>query len=385
MMKNSFALACAASVLITLGVIPARAADGARTYPIVDPVWRMVAGTVRVPAGWGFAGVVIHADIHNCALSGEQLRVAVASRDGLTGYDLLPVVKSEWVNDPQIVAQMRQVGCPVSQSLHAADYIRQVVIPNVHPGARVVSVSPEPEMAALVEQHRRADEMMQRQTGGGPQRVYEAVRVVIAYTLRGHEVEEAISTVTSCARTEAGGVAGIARIDDISCIGGPTLLRRAPADRFAAFLNDRSLINLALNAQWQQRVEQQKQVDAQQINQETLAEIQRNREKSQQFQQQTIANAQRNVALIQSIGAASRSAAAQKQAAIDHSAGAFSAHMGDYNDYTNPETGKTTRLSNQYGSAYQDDAFPSAGGGAIQLTNATQSPGAAWVQLIPKY
>ncbi len=65
MMTRSFAAACAASVLLAAGVGPVRAADGFRAYPIVDPVWRMSAGTVRVPAGWGFAGVVIHAGIHN--------------------------------------------------------------------------------------------------------------------------------------------------------------------------------------------------------------------------------------------------------------------------------------------------------------------------------
>ncbi len=289
------------------------------------------------------------------------------------------------MNDPHIVAQMRQVGCPVSESLHAADYVRNVVIANIHPNARVVSVGPDPLLAPLVEQHRRADTMMQRQMGGGAPRVYDAVRVVIAYTIRGRDVEEAISTVTSCARTQTGGVMGIARIDDISCIGGPTMLRRAPADRFAAFLKDDSLANLSMNAEWQQRVEQQKQVDAQQLAQDAMAEMRRNREQAEQFNQQTVANAQRNVAFIQSIGAASRASAAQKQAATDRSAGAFSSYMGDYNDYTNPATGQTKRLSNQFTNVYQDDSFQSAGGGPIRLTDSTDAPGAAWVQLVPKY
>jgi hypothetical protein len=113
--------------------------------------------------------------------------------------------------------------------------------------------------------------------------------------------------------------------------------------------------------------------------------MRRNRAQAEQFNQQTIANAQQHVALIQSIGAASRASAAQKQSAIDRSTGAFSAYMGDYNDYTNPATGQTKRLSNQYAGAYQDDSFASASGGATVLTNSTEAPGAAWVQLVPKY
>jgi hypothetical protein len=383
-MKNFIASAVAATTLVAGTLLPAGAASSFRTAVIVDPMWHMAAGTIRVPADWGFAGVIVHGGVHNCAVNGAQLRVAAASRDGFTGYDILPVVKSEWVNSPQIVSQMHAVGCPVSTSLHAADYVRQVILPNLHPDARIVSVSEDPDMATILDQRRRADLTMQGPAAAS--RVYETARVVIAYRLRGRDVEEAVKTATSCQRTQTGGVAGIAVIDDIACIGGPTVLLRAPAGRLAALMNDHSVAaNLTMNPQWRQRVEQQNAADAQQLRQDAMAEMQRNRDFARQFNEQTVARAQQSVALIQSIGASSRAAAARKQGAIDRSAGAFSAYVGDYNDYTNPTTGQTTRLSNQYANAYQDDAFHSMGGGAIQLTNSTDLPGAAWVQLIPKY
>jgi len=384
MMKNVFVFAAAASALLAAELLPAGAASGFRTVAIVDPMWKMTAGTARVPADWGFAGVIVHGGVHNCAVNGAQLRIAAASPDGLTGYDVLPIVKSEWVNSPQIVSQMRAVGCPVSASLHAADYLRQVIIPNIHPDAHIVSVSDDPDMATFVDQRRRADLAMQGPAAAS--RVYETARIVISYQVRGRDVEEAVKTATSCQRTETGGVAGISRIDDIACIGGPTILLRAPAGRLTALMKDHSVeTHLALSAQWLQRVERQNAADAQQLQQDALAEMQRNRDFAQSFNQQTIARAQQSVALIQSIGASSRAAAARKQGAIDRSTGAFTAYIGDYNDYTNPTTGRTSRLSNQRANAFQDDSFHTAGGGPVQLSNSTDLPGAAWVQLIPKY
>jgi len=75
-------------------------------------------------------------------------------------------------------------------------------------------------------------------------------------------------------------------------------------------------------------------------------------------------------------------AARNSQAAIDRSAGATAAHMGDYNIYSDPHTGRQVQLSNQYDHTYINDQ-----GTVAQQTNSAYGPvgGGWWTEMTPKY
>ena len=368
---------------------PAVAYTAQRTFQVEDPAWGIPAMTVRTPAGWGFAGVVIHPS--NCILDGHSIKMNMGSRDGRTGIEFLPNLKSSWVSNPQQVRQWQQQGCLSVASLHAADFVR-TILPHLAPNARIVSVGDEPELASQVGQYRAQIHQTTRQTANShpniqtPEPTVEAARVKIAYERNGEQLEAYVSALTICHSTQYN-LPGF-RSASIDCDAGPIIITHTPPGQLDALVNTKDLFTMTPNPAWQRRLQQQQQAENQQARQQMQQQNQQAQQNGQNMVQNQInrgnaAIAQSNAVVdqIHRTGAASMAAARGSQNAIDNSAGATAASMGDHNTFSN-SNGTSYQLSNQFSHTYQDSQT-----GDILQTNSAYAPGstAIWSELTPRY
>ena len=363
---------------------------GTRAFELPDPALGMNAATVHVPAGWGFAGVVVHAN--NCVIGGHSMQINTESADGLTGLMMLPTLVGMGATNPQVFAQARQQGCTIVTSEHAADFIKTVILPHVRPGARVISVAEEPEFAEKVQamkaqaaQLRQQMPPVQNQFVNMLPPTIESARVRIAYQRNGHEEEEFVSTVTACNVTQYRSM----RYAAVQCTAEPIVLLHAPAGQLDALAAKKdSPFRMDYHADWQKRMEQVVQAENQQQMQQAQAQqnaatakIQANANANLAYINGAAARSQANADVINRQGAAVLQSARNSQAAIDHSAQATAQSMGDRNVYSSGSGTQYTGLSNQYSHTYDN------GQGLILQTNSAYAPGGGqvWTELTPKY
>ena len=352
-----------------------------RAFPLPDPALGMVAAAVHVPAGWGFAGTVVHAN--NCVVGGPSFQWNMESADGLTGIMVLPVLTATGNTNPQQAAQLRQQGCTVVTSTRAADFVRQVILPHMRPNARIVSVGEEPNFSPQVQQLR--DQEAQLEHMMPPVRtqfiysepaVIESARVRIAYQRNGHDVEEFISALTKCQVTRLTAM-GYATLD---CSAPTIVLLHTPAGQLDAFLANALKtppFTINQNPAWQQKMDQIQQAQNDVQQQQIVAQGQANMNNLN-------AQAARGQAMNDSInqrGAAIVQAGHNSQAAIDHAAQGTALSLNDQNVFQNSNGTDYTGLSNNYAHTYDN------GQGTIIQTNSAYAPGgsALWTELTPKY
>lgn len=143
---------------------------------------------------------------------------------------------------------------------------------------------------------------------------------------------------------------------------------------------DKPFFTVTQNPAWQQRFEQVSQQKSQQLQAQNNANL-----RATQANIQSSQNAlKQNHDATQSVAEYSRqvhnNVYQNQQRANDQVTGAYAAHMGDYNVYTNNSTGQQYQMSNQYNNSYVNQS----GSVALQ-TNSAGSPGVDWTALTPKY
>lgn len=112
----------------------------------------------------------------------------------------VPDFTFQYADDPALQRDMHQgikIGgkpCPVMRPMHAADFLRQAVIPRLRNGKRVVSVDPLPEFNQLVRQRLGLPPDVARAGTQGAIRT-DAARARLEYDLNGQTVEEWLTTV----------------------------------------------------------------------------------------------------------------------------------------------------------------------------------------------
>src|SRR5579863_1112489 len=169
---------------------------------VSDPTYQMTAYTLTVPHGWHFGGELVRGQ--GCHGYGNFLNYKMESADGLTAIIQLAGVQWHYDNDPfQDRQHLRR--CSVVEISSAADFVINVLLPEVRPNAKIVSViAPTAEEQRFLDEAGEAD--MQKYAGwaqeaGGqpPQHAYvDAVNVRLQYAMKGQPVEEMVTALIDC-------------------------------------------------------------------------------------------------------------------------------------------------------------------------------------------
>lgn len=361
----------------------ASAGGASKSVQVNDPAWGMIAATVTIPANWGFAGTIVH--VSNCAVTGHSLKLNAESPDQLTGVETLPALQSMWISDPRTMAQLRQQGCPVSQSVHAADFVQNVILPHTHPNARVIGAQPFADFQPIVDAKLASLRQARAQGTGAnqPMPTVEGTRVRISYERNGHAEEENILAVVMCMPFN------LPNLSTIGCLADSITSVHAPAGQLDAMFAAKPVLNTTFNPAWEARLVQQTQQDNYNVQQQQAAERQRIHNMGAQAlaNQQAatnsiLANSQAQMAANRAQFNASMTNAKNVQNSIDRSTAQTVGHMSDTNGYSNGANGNQyTGLSNQYNHTYDN------GQGTIVQTNSAYAPGSPgiWTELTPKY
>jgi len=368
----------------------AKFGDPTVPHTLEDRAWGIPWGTIKLPAGWGFNGGVVHGD--NCFVSGDNPMWVAESPDKTLGITILPVLKAGWVSDPQTQSQMRQAGCPMLHSTRAADYLTQVVLPHLHRNFRVVGTAPEPMFAPMADMFRKQNQQNAQFAMNGPiqsRNTVDTARVVITYDENGATHVEMASAELSCHEMATRGIGRMPGLDSLDCTSYQTVIIHAPDDgtpvTSLATLDvskstEKQFFVVVPNPAWQQRFQQVMQQKSQQISQQSNANATAGRSMAQDnadafAKQQAIRQGVQNYS-----SQVHNNVYQNQQAANSQVTGAYAAHMGDYNVYTNNSTGQQYQLSNQYNNTYVN----SQGTTSLQ-TNSANSPGVDWSEMTPKY
>ncbi len=365
---------------------------GTHQVGVPDPVSRMTAYTLKVPDGWHFGADVLRGE--GCHGWGVNLNYMMNTPDNLTAIIQLAGVRWHWDND-QWKDDHGMRSCEAVEISSAADFVINVLLPEVRPKAKIVSVIvPTAEQQRSLDEGAEAEMQMYvgwaRQRGGDPpEHVYlDAVDVRLEYEINGHPVEEMVTSVIDC----HGGMNRInyhpryPPVTELFCSSRPEHIIRAPKGQLDAMLaapevkalrqsvqvdpqwwdwysngvrakmaQDVQTSNALIAGSWatfnRQQAENQRFYD--QLN-----------ENSRIFNQNMIAEGQRNLVAQQN-----------HNIAMDREAHRWINFAGDKADYYNPNSGQMVTLSNKYSRTF----FSPDGREAIQTNgwNPNSAPGSS--------
>jgi len=213
------------------GCDAAVARSGARNETIMDDHYQIPAGSGTVPAGWKFAGTVMRVPgCHgNPFLS---IQYSVSSPDGLTSVAALPGATWQYSTSPQMQTITARNGCPGVNIQTAADFLTNVVITSLHPGASVIKVSAG---GPLVQQTIHNMQSGAQAAGQKPSVTGAAIR--IQYSRGGRLVDEELSSVVSCSYLHSMAMFASPASTTTTCSTYGISLARAPAGHLDEFLN----------------------------------------------------------------------------------------------------------------------------------------------------
>ncbi|MBL7984973.1 MAG: hypothetical protein JNM91_08245, partial [Flavobacteriales bacterium] len=128
----------------------------------------MEAYSILVPKGWKSQGGITWQVGNPCMVECIKNRVSVTSPDNSMALEIYPVQQWEWWDDQLMLqTQMQQQQnpvfkrCPIAQPMDAAQFLRGPMAQEM--GAEVLSVEPQAEMnAVLQEQARQANQQFQQ-------------------------------------------------------------------------------------------------------------------------------------------------------------------------------------------------------------------------------
>ena len=362
------------------------------SHTLEDRGWGIPWGTVKLPAGWGFNGGVAHGD--NCMVSGHSPMWTAESPDKTVGIAVLPILKAGWVSDQRTLAQMQQAGCPILQSTRAADFLTRIVLPHLHKDFKVVGTASEPMFEPMANQMRQmnAQAPTAQSQGFRTRNTVDTARVVITYQEAGALRVEIASAEYSCNETMMAGVGAMPNFQGLDCTSYQAVILHAPDDgtpitSFATMdlskSTEKPFFVVTQNPAWQQRFSEVSQQQSQQIiaqGQANMKATQDNINRNQNTGGGAVGGHDPNESVADYSRRVHNKVFQDQQRANDQVTGAVTAHMGDYNVYTNNSTGQQYQMSNQFNNTYVNQQ------GTVGLqTNSANSPGVDWTQLTPKY
>ena len=175
------------------------AIDWSTTTPetVIDGAVNMPAFTVQIPSGWRFAGMMLRpGGCHPPAVPAYGLSYTALAPDGVTAYEGLPGVSWAWASDGSNPTSAK---CAAINITSASAFLLNIVVPNMRPDAKNISVVPLPQaMQSGLQAQQQA--LAAKATANGRQTV-DAARIRLAYTLNGKPVEEMLGAVVTCSES----------------------------------------------------------------------------------------------------------------------------------------------------------------------------------------
>jgi hypothetical protein len=366
-----------------------------RKAEIQDPQYQMSAYTIDVPSDWKFAGTIARPG--GCHSSGPALKFTMQSPDGLTAMVRLPGVTWSWNSSEQRRKFMEQAHCPGIDINSAASFLVNIAVPNIHPNAKILEVLPLEEegkasLAKQLEQQKQQNAAMAAQYHQPPQNLtLDGARVRVQYTRDGHAEEEEIGAVVGCVGSHQNAMYAMPASDNRICTSRGEWITRTPQGQLSSFLAQPQVKNLGksltINHDWDNRVAADAQAAFQRQQAQNNAQFQANLQANQaQFNQRI----QQQKQFDANLRAGTDRAMAQdraRQDAIDASAHNMVNYSLDRQDYRNPSTGQVITAD----SGYNHQWISSDGSTLIQTNDHTFDPNGqvypvsqSWSELVPK-
>lgn len=316
-----------------------------RSVTIMDDANSMPAVTLQIPVGWGFAGGMMRPrGCHPPAVAFDGLSYTAVAPDRITAYEKLPGVSWGWASDGTNPGRPK---CAPINIATASSFLLNIVIPNLRPDARNITVLPlTPQMQQGLEAQRRR---LDAQPSAQNRRTIDTARVRLQYTFNNHPVEELLGTVLTCNEIDmpAYPLLHRAAVQRHFCQAQGINIRRALQGNLDAMIAKNlpppqidpawdSFIQQRMQAQfaaWQEKNNAQFQAIQQHYRDVTGNMIKR----SQQFQEQQRSSFENAMAQDRAT-----------QAAIDHAAQQQVRDSLNRADFIDPNTGRKIETSNQY-------------------------------------
>jgi hypothetical protein len=333
-----------------------------RTADISDPALGMVAGTLQFPADWRFAGVVARAG--SCASAGG-IRYSVQTPDGNTAFEKFPDYAWSWHTNPYMASGMKQRGCTVAPILTAADFLKQIMIPNLRPDAQVLSIGPlvpevQAQLDAELKQMRESTIRIGASYGHSPEQseriagsIVDGARARVAYTRNGQPVEEMLRAIIVCGTHEQGPGFNTPPSRSALCRTQFMGLTRAPKGQLEGMAPVFGEVVFSINPAWDQRVARIQAQQSQRMIDESWREHNQLMQQSQAAADARTQQCKANEAARQASVDNSIANARAQQNALDQSAVETEKYALGVKTVVNPNTGQTTNVSNQYSHTVQ--------------------------------
>jgi hypothetical protein len=366
-------------------IAAAMSMSGTHTVTITDDYFHMPAGSVAVPNGWKFAGTVMR--VPGCHGSPYlSLEYSLASPDGLTAVEALPGATWQYSTSPQMQNIMAHNGCPGVNVPTAAEFLASIVVPNLHPGATIIKVSPG---GTLIQQAVKNMQSGAQAANQKPSVTGAAVR--IQYDRNGHSIDEELSSIVSCSSLHSMAMYAAPASTTTTCTTYGISLVRAPRGHLDEFLNGPTFGEVLSSAKtddvWLHRMVgeqsgrfQSATADFNRIAAGNLAQLKAEGdarvERAQNFDSQLASSTQSSMNNAQAAQNA-RSGAAHRVVNF----------ASDRADFVNPATGQVLNLdynaNHSWGSS--DGRSVVLNSAAAYDPNGSVNPGqSSWVELIPK-
>ena len=327
----------------------------------------MVAATVAMPTGWKFDGVVSHGD--TCVSTVPDVRFAAESPDGSLEVQHYPQIRYSYSSDSQQNQKSQRGGCLITPHFKPEDFLTYVVAPALHPGAHF-TVHLIPDNATTAQERAEAQQTDRQLSRGGTVSHTEITRLLIGFETMhgGAPVLEGFLGQFRCTQTNFSAT----HLQTVECFLDDGTTLRAPESQMSNLINT-ALLFPVLTDQWMARGKQllDQRFAQQSAQMQTMFANDQNALVAQHKMLMDNQNAQFEAGQMRTANAES----------LRHAGDiAFSNHIGDVNDYTDPATGKTYKVSNQYSHTYLDSA-----GKTILQTNSAYAPGpeTVWQELQP--
>lgn len=352
--------------------------------------------TMLVPKDWSFQGQATLPPKFDCNYTIGRFNIATESPDKSTGLQVRALSATVWSNNRAALQQIQQMNqqwagtenCQIEPSKSLADDLGGEVSLIVQNGHAVGGVEPVPgmndQLAASTEQANRllAQQAMQHRMPASHLSA-EAGRLRFTGTMNGVQVEGwliAMHTVRS--DPSPGGSVDLSDIPHFAIMYAPPGKLDSSEKMLSAMLD-----SIQINPQWTaylaQYVQAIMQIKQRAMNQVAQIYVNMAADNAKAAQEQAaIRNGVQNYA-----NQVHSSVTANRAAALDHSSQQFALHMGDQAIYSNPTTGQSVQMSNQYSHAW---ASTTGNTNEYILTDSPsynpngQAGSATWTQMTPQ-
>ena len=360
--------ALALGMLSLLGGVLRGQGGGTQTRTIPDPIWGMAAATVTLPAGWKFDGMATHGD--GCVTSLPDVRWAASSPDGSMQVQYYPQITYVYSSNQGDNAKSQGGGCLVTQFFKPEDFLSHVAAPRLRPGTEPHTQAMGSGNAVLQQlQAVAAQQDRSAASHGIAQHTDVSFAGVVMEFPRGNTaMAETFQGVFTCTQMQFRG----SPVQSVRCTIDDAMTFTGPESQLAEALRQPG-VHAKLKDAWEQRGMQMLQARYATQNAE-MQKMFANDRQGQLALGQTLMDNQRA-----QYEAGVKRNQMTENARHESAVGTIN-HMGDVNDYADPTTGKSYKVSNQYSHTYLDST-----GKTILQTNSAYAPGpdTVWQELQP--